>query len=280
MRNSLLLALLFLHLSARSDCIAFLIPPTVRVTVDESGLDVWRKERTEHVVAYPAGKLLSHSDPLTEIEFDTFSPTFAACTARDFNISKKTGLMRLWTKKNQGFQAVWAKREGLVDVSVSYPPSSGSSGAGPRIREATANRAAAEHAAALVLDRVMSGSFKPPEIENQRSFAVDFDKTWAALVETLSDQKWQVESIDKGSGLITTKAAIDQRGATMACATKLDEAHKTWLNVFVKKVDTGTRVKVNATFHAIREDQVITCYSNGTLERALFDAIQKILGVH
>ncbi len=63
----------------------------------------------------------------------------------------------------------------------------------------------------------------------------------------------------------------------MACATKLAEPLKTWLIVFVKKAEAGPRVKVNATFNALREDQAITCYSNGTLEKALFDAIEKNL---
>ena len=50
------------------------------------------------------------------------------------------------------------------------------------------------------------------------------------------------------------------------------------LNIFVKKVDAGTRVKVNATFRAMKNDQAITCYSNGALEKALFGAIEKNLG--
>jgi hypothetical protein len=57
---------------------------------------------------------------------------------------------------------------------------------------------------------------------------------WAAIVETHSDQRWQIESIDKSSGLITTKPAIDSAGESMVCATKLDEAHETSLIVFVK----------------------------------------------
>ena len=59
---------------------------------------------------------------------------------------------------------------------------------------------------------------------------------------------------------------------------KSDEAHKTTLKVFVKKVDAGTRVKVNVTFQALREDQAIACYSNGTLEKALFEAMARNLG--
>jgi hypothetical protein len=273
MKTSLLLALALMPIPAQSECIAFLIPPTVRVTSDEKGLVVWRPERTEYVTAFAAGKLLSHSDPIVEIEFGNFSPTYAACTARDFRISKKTGLLRLWTKKDKSFEAVWAKQDGLIVFG--FPPDEIEE---KRPAQAAANLAAAERAAALARDRVKSTAFEPPGIENQRVFAADLDTTWAALVETLSDQRWQIEIIDKGSGLITTKPAVEEGDSMMVCAAKLDEAHKTSLNVFVQKAEAGTRVKVNSTFQAVREDKAITCFSNGTLEKALFDGMQKILG--
>jgi hypothetical protein len=63
----------------------------------------------------------------------------------------------------------------------------------------------------------------------------------------------------------------------MVCATKFDEAHRTSLNLFVKKTESGTRVKVNATYRAVREDQAITCYSSGAIEKLLFDGIKKNL---
>jgi hypothetical protein len=93
----------------------------------------------------------------------------------------------------------------------------------------------------------------------------------------MSDQRWQVESVDKGSGLITTKPANDRSGSTMACATKYDEGNIVFLNVFVKAITDGVRVKINATFHATREQKAITCYSNGRLEKEFFDGIGKSL---
>ena len=210
---------------------------------------------------------------MAEIEFGNFSPTVAACTARDFKISKKTGLLRLWTKKDKGFEAVWAKQEELIEFS--FPPDQIET---RRLEQAEANRAAAEKAAALALDRVKSTSFKPPEVENEHIFAADLGKTWGAVVETLSDQKFQVENIDKDSGLITTKFSVAEGGPMMACAAKPDEAPKASLNVFVKRVEAGTRVKVNATFDAVRAGRAVTCFSNGKLEKALFDGIERNLG--
>ncbi len=63
----------------------------------------------------------------------------------------------------------------------------------------------------------------------------------------------------------------------MACATRVDEAHRTTLNLVVKRVDQATLVRVDVTFGALREDEIIACTSNGSLEKALFEAIGKRL---
>ncbi len=274
-RPALLSALLLLAPPAAGQCVAFLVPPTARVTIDETGNNVWQKGRTEYVVAYPARAFTdSHSAVL--IKAEVFAFTHAACAPDGFVVNKKTALTKVWVKKGGDFEALWAKKDELVEVP--YTPASGTTGSvAARAQYASDNLAAIEHAAVLVRDRIQNASFKAPEIENQHTFSAPFEKVWAALVETLSDQKWQIESIDKSSGLITTKPAIDSSGSSMVCATKLDEAHKTWLNVFVKATDTGARVKVNATFRAMREDQAITCYSSGAIERSLFEAISKNL---
>ncbi len=92
----------------------------------------------------------------------------------------------------------------------------------------------------------------------------------------MSAQKWQVEKIDKASGLVTTKPANDKSGST-TCATNYDERSTVYLNVFAKAVARGVRVTVNATFHATRENKAISCYSNGRLEKEFFDGIAKSL---
>lgn len=275
MRRSALLPALLLLVAppAASECVAFLVPPTARVTIDEYGNNVWRQDRTEHVVAIPARTFTASRVVPIRSGFD---PTSAACDPDGFVVNKKTALTKVWVTKGGGLQALWVKKEELVEFQ--YVPASVSNGAAmARLELAGDNVAAIEHAAVLVRDRLQSANFKAPDIESQRVFSEPFDKVWAALVETLSDQKWQIESIDKSSGLITTKPAVDSSGASMTCATKLDEAHKTWLNVFVKATEGGARVKVNATFHAMREDQAITCYSSGAIEKSLFDGIKKNL---
>ncbi len=271
MKKLILPLIFFLSSPVRAQCVAFLIPPKVRVTNDEAATDAWREGRKDYAVVYAAGSVWSSNADMALLRHSVLDVKWAACSPKNFIVSKKTGLLKLWTKYGDGFKAVWAKKEDLIEFSFSPDETKTESVRAER------NLAAAAHAAELELDRVKGASFKPPEIENQRVFAADFDKTWATMIETLSDEKWQIESIDKASGLVTTKPAIDTGCASMACATKLDGPHKTWLIVFVKKVEAGTRVKVNATFNALREDQAITCFSNGTLEKAFFDAIEKNL---
>jgi hypothetical protein len=67
------------------------------------------------------------------------------------------------------------------------------------------------------------------------------------------------------------------KGETMVCATKFDEAHRTSLNIFVKKTESGTRVKAKAPFRAMREGQAIGCYSSSAIKKAIFDGIKKNL---
>ena len=272
MKKLVLSIVLLLPSTVRAQCAAFLIPPGVRVASDEAATGAWREGRKDYTVAYAAGSVWASSADMALLRHSVLDVKWAACTPKNFMVSKKTGLLKLWTKDADGFKSVWARKEDLIEFA--FPPDE------TRTESVRAERnlAAAAHAAGLELERVRGAGFKPPEVENQRVFAADFDQAWGAVIETLSDEKWQIESIDKASGLLTTKPAVDSGGALMACATKLDEAHETSLNVFVKKFEAGTRVKVNVTFHALRADQAIKCYSNGTLERVLFDAMAKNLG--
>ena len=48
-------------------------------------------------------------------------------------------------------------------------------------------------------------------------------------------------------------------------------------NIFVKDLGERTKVRVNASFLAIRDDAAINCYSNGTLETWIFDSVQELL---
>ncbi len=259
--------------AAVAQCTAFLIPPKALVFDDDGGKSPWTLvERKETIQAVPAQRAtFSPSGPQVKIDEGAphafIAPTWAACSNSDFKTNKRTGLTRLWVinEHGKGFREVWAKIDDLIAFQYDAPLFSSSS--------AAETMGKIIHAAGLKRDALANADFKPPEVEAQRVFSGDFDRVWSALIETLSDAKWQVESIDKSSGLITTKPAVGGR-RDVVCGTAYDKDHKTWLNIFVKKSDTGTRVKINATFHAIKEDEVITCYSNGTTEAEIFKGIE------
>jgi hypothetical protein len=254
--------------SAAAQCTAYLAPPDLPFFLDKDGKKTLTMQpRRAPVLVIPAMTLGSklgfklHEGPV----FDELG----ACRPEDAKFEERTHLMKFWFAwgPTGNYAGVWLHPSDLI--ALPWGPLD--TGFGPQ------NVHLARKAAVLALDKMANASFKPPEIEAQRVFPAAFDTTWAALVETLSDQKWQSESIDKSSGLVTTKPAIDRRTEVMACATAFDSDHRVWLNVFVKAVDGGTRVKVNATFHALRDEETISCYSNGRLERELFEGISKNL---
>jgi hypothetical protein len=281
---------------AGAQCPIFLIPPSASITDDEDGKSPWNLvERTDWVIGVPG--MGTWAVGFVKLD-DSLATTNngPACFEDKIKVNRKSGRAKIWIqneKTGKPFEK-WLK----ITLPLNFPKAWEAKGhGGPwvksgediaiatfepqnvenwRLQSASTNWRTISHAASVALDVIKNADFKAPEIETQRTFPADFDKVWSAVIETLSDQKWQIESVDKGSGLVTTKPAVGGR-ADVVCGTKYDKDHKTWLNIFVKKTDTGTRVKVNATFHAIREDDVINCYSNGTVEKELFEAIRKNL---
>ncbi len=271
MKRVVLIGLLLVPTAARAECVAFLIPPGAPVAVDEKGHDPWPAGRADYILAYPAARLF-HKSPTVVIK-DGFltAPVFAACGKDDLNVGK-TGLLELRTARGSAVETVWAKRQDLIEVPYAYPDRGGFDP-----RHAVENRQAIERAATLTLERVESAVFTPPRIENERTFAAGFDRTWAATMEALADEGWQVATSDKGTGLVATKAIVEEGSAAMVCATRLDGAHRTTLDLSLKRLHEGTLVRVDVTFGALREDEIVACFSNGSLERALFTAIGKRL---
>lgn len=267
--KAVILASVLLAGPAAAQCTAFLAPTTVALFADEAGKIRYPAIRSEPMVLMPAKGLkavlvVKLKDSITFSEF-------AACDAKGFKRNEESGLTKFWMETENGtFASVWGKETELKGFEYQYP--------GPFSEQSrAANMRLVHHGLALMLDRVKNADFKPPEIENQRTFPQDFDKVWTALIETLSDQQWPLETIDKASGIVTTKTMTDSKGETMVCATKFDEAHRTSLNLFVKKTENGTRVKVNATFRAVREEAAIQCFSSGVIEKLIFDGITKNL---
>lgn len=264
-------ALLSTTWPASAQCVGYLIPKEAKVWKDADS-DILRAEvRATFVIGVPKWQF-SWGKRQPAVRLTEGNLRSAWCSESDAPKDEKTGRVVLYVleEEKKGLEEVAADPADLRAFRYEYPIN-------PRTQFGPDNLVAIRKAAALALDEIRFKDFKPPEIENQRVFKAPFDATWSALIETMSDQRWQVESVDKGSGLITTKPANDRSGSTMACATKYDEGNIVFLNVFVKAITDGVRVKINATFHATREQKAITCYSNGRLEKELFDGIGKSL---
>ncbi len=267
---------------ASGQCIAFLVPPNVPIFTAEEGTNAYMAIRTDYVLVFPSPKMSFTQGLQVKIDegapYAFKPPKSAPCLPEDFKRSKDLSRIRAQMPQELAgsFFEIWIVEKQSIPITYDVPTGLKVSWK-LSLQNAAENLAAIRHAADLKLDKIRNADFRPPEIENQNTFAADFDKTWSALVETLSDQKWQIESIDKGSGLITTKPAVDKGGNTMACATQFDRGNTAWLNIFAKKTDSGTRIKINATFHAMREGSAITCYSNGTIEGEIFKGIQENL---
>ena len=67
------------------------------------------------------------------------------------------------------------------------------------------------------------------------------------------------------------------RGGLLVVATAFDERNRVTFNIFVKDLGERTKVRVNASFRAVRDDATIECYSNGTLESWIFDSVQELI---
>jgi len=253
---------------APAQCIGYLIPKGAKLWKEGEGDDQRPGERAEFLPAVHrrgfnpgAGVKLRKGFTLS---------WQGGCRVEDAEQNKKTKrvLLVLLDARTEDFEEAWAVPSDLLTFKYDQP---GHDQDGPE------NVAAIRKAADLAISEIRFKDLKQPEIENQRVFKASVDATWTALIETMSTQKWQVEKIDKGSGVVTTKPADDKSGSTMTCATNTDERTTVFLDVFAKAVAGGMRVTINATFRAARDRKSILCHSNGTLEREFLDGISKSL---
>src|ERR1035437_2161531 len=254
---------------APAQCIGYLIPKGAQLWKEGDGDDQRPGERPEYLPAVHRRGLNPGAGVKLRKGFNLSWQ--GGCRVEDAEQNKKTKrvLLVLLDERTENFEEAWAVPSELLTFKYDYP---GNDQDGPM------NVAAIRKAADLALDEIRFKTLKRPEIENQRVFKASFDATWTALIETMSTQQWQVEKIDKGSGVVTTKPANDKSGSTMTCATNTDERTAVFLDVFAKAVTGGERVTINATFRATRDQKSILCYSNGTLEKELLSAVVKSLG--
>jgi len=122
------------------------------------------------------------------------------------------------------------------------------------------------------------------DIETSRVFDADFERTWAAVIETSAQLVVPVESIAKDSGLLTLRRTTAAPPDWMDCYEEegnraADYPQLARINIFVKRVsDRQTQVTVNSFFersHVLPEQA--GCYSTERVEGLFFAGIARNL---
>jgi len=132
---------------------------------------------------------------------------------------------------------------------------------------------------------------RPETFQKDKVVNYPFDETWSAIVEALAEEEWPIESIEKESGLITTRFVnIGKGGNNYAdCgSTIFGKAERSdfrcKLNVFARPIqNNNTNVRINihiegwtGTWASSNGDWEI-CNSTGKYEERLFSRILTIL---
>lgn len=128
-----------------------------------------------------------------------------------------------------------------------------------------------------------------PTIKDTEVANVSFDKTWGAIVATLSEKSYPIQTVDKASGLITTQLVVFADGIMAQneidrIAVRPSGFLYTWsggrysINVYAVQIDSNrTRIKITTHIEAFENNvthQWMVCYSNGQIEAELFNAIK------
>jgi len=145
----------------------------------------------------------------------------------------------------------------------------------------------------IALPTVLLAGCAPPQmvkptIQDTVVIQAPFDKVWGAIVSTLAEMALPIESIEKESGLITTKFVTFASG--IFAEKKIDRiAQKpplflaSWsqgrytLSVFVAPVgEDATKIKITAHIEAFERTTKgwHVCYSKGVIEKQIFDSVK------
>ena len=122
----------------------------------------------------------------------------------------------------------------------------------------------------------------------------DFDRTWSALNDVLSEMQLPIRAFEKDSGLVTTdNVSAGSRYVHWGKKDDKGQEISTWalktryfLNIRVRKTDDGgTMVDVlphveamlyeyNATLRRTVETGWASCESHGDIEKSIYDALK------
>ncbi len=132
-----------------------------------------------------------------------------------------------------------------------------------------------------------------PTIEDTQIMQAPFDRVWTATVSTFAEMALPIESMDKGSGLITTRSVRFTGG--WAARKEINRVAQkplvflgTWsagrytLSLFVTpNGKDATNVKITAHIEAYEEYMTgkwHMCHSKGVIEKQILDSIELKVG--
>ena len=122
-----------------------------------------------------------------------------------------------------------------------------------------------------------------PTIKDTEIFQADFDRVWKSTIATIADMALPVESIEKESGLVTTKFVsfsfreLHRIAQTPSIGLGVWSTGRYTLSIFMVSIsETATKVKIKAHVEAFERNVTKSwhvCYSKGILESQIFDSI-------
>jgi len=105
---------------------------------------------------------------------------------------------------------------------------------------------------------------------------VTFDRAWNATIDTFEELRLPIDNLERSSGVVTTDwILLDSAEAYMDCPEAASRNAEGRFNVFLREVEEGTRVTVNASFRA--EDDTgrrLSCPSDGDYEELILRRIR------
>ena len=127
-----------------------------------------------------------------------------------------------------------------------------------------------------------------PTIQDTVTINAPFDKVWSAIIATLSERALPIKTIEKESGVVATdfiifasgfwaQEAIDEIAVRPSCFLCLWDGGRYTVRIFVTKDgESETRIKITTHIEAFDKSWLgwLVLYSNGTIERRIFDAIK------
>jgi hypothetical protein len=106
--------------------------------------------------------------------------------------------------------------------------------------------------------------------------AVTFDEAWDAAIDTFEELRLSIDNLERASGVITTDwILLNDPEDYMACEDDVTRNEEGRFNVFLRELEDGIRVTVNASFRAEDDtDRRIACDSEGEYEELILRRIR------